>query len=54
MVVKYRLKEGYFDQLRNDLYSRDYPNVIARHVGFNKQNEFVCVSLMESIDAALD
>ena len=54
MVVKYRPKEGCFDQFRNELYSRDYPNVIARHMGFNKQNEFVCVSLMESIDAALD
>ncbi|MDC3108052.1 hypothetical protein OA416_02500 [Paracoccaceae bacterium] len=54
MVVKYRPKEGCFDQFRDELYSRDYPNVIARHMGFNKQNEFVCVSLMESIDAALD
>ncbi|MDC3090416.1 hypothetical protein OA340_00775 [Paracoccaceae bacterium] len=54
MVVKYRPKEGCFDIFRNELYSRDYPNVIARHMGFNKQNEFVCVSLMESIDAALD
>ena len=54
MVVKYRPKEGCFDEFRNELYSRDYPNVIARHMGFNKQKEFVCVSLMESIDAALD
>ena len=54
MVVKYRPKGGCFDQFRNELYSRDYPNIISRHMGFNKQNEFVCVSLMESIDAALD
>ena len=54
MVVKYRPKEGCFDQFRNELYSRDYPNVIAHHMGFNKQNEFVCVSLTESINAALD
>ena len=54
MVVKYRPKEGYFEQFRKELYGRDYPNVIARHMGFNKQNEFVCVSLMESIDATLD
>ena len=54
MVVKYRPKEGCFDQFRNELYTRDYPNVIERHMGFNEQNEFVCVSLMESIDAALD
>ena len=54
MVVKYRPKKGCFDQFRNELYARDYPNVIERHMGFNEQNEFVCVSLMESIDAALD
>ena len=54
MVVKYRPKEGCFEKFREELYGRDYPNVIARHMGFNKLNEFVCVSLMESIDAALD
>ena len=54
MVVKYRPKEGCFDEFRGELYKRDYPNCIARHMGFNEQNEFVCVSLMESVDAALD
>ena len=54
MVVKYRPKEGCFNEFRDELYKRDYPNCIARHMGFNKQKEFVCVSLIESIDAALD
>ncbi len=54
MIVKYRPKDGCFDQFRTELYSREYPNVITRHMGFNKKNEFVCVSFMESIDAALD
>ena len=54
MIVKYRPKEGCFDQFRTELYTREYPNVITRHMGFNKKNEFVCVSFMESIDAALD
>ena len=54
MIVKYRPKDGCFDQFRNELYTREYPNVITRHMGFNKKNEFVCVSFMESIDAALD
>ena len=54
MIVKYRPKDGCFDQFRTELYTREYPNVIARHMGFNKKNEFVCVSFMESIDAALD
>ena len=54
MIVKYRPKEGCFDEFRDELYKRDYPNCIARHMGFNEQNEFVCVSLMESVDAALD
>ena len=54
MIVKYRPKDGCFDQFRNELYSREYPNVITRHMGFNKKNEFVCVSFMESIDDALD
>jgi len=54
MIVKYRPKEGCFDEFRNELYKRDYPNCIARHMGFNERKEFVCVSLMESIDAALD
>ena len=36
MVVKYRPKEGCFDQFRNELYTRDYPNVIERHMGFNE------------------
>ena len=54
MIVKYRPKDGCFDQFRTELYTREYPNVITRHMGFNKKNEFVCVSFMESIDAALD
>ncbi len=54
MVVKYRPKEGCFDEFRDELYKRDYPNCIARHMGFNEQSEFVCVSLMENVDAALD
>ena len=54
MVVKYRTKEGCFDEFRTELYKRDYPNCIARHMGFNEQKEFVCVSFLESIDAALD
>ena len=54
MIVKYRPKDGCFDQFRTELYTREYPNVISRHMGFNKVNEFVCVSFMESIDAALD
>ena len=54
MIVKYRPKKGCFDEFRDELYKRDYPNCIARHMGFNEQNEFVCVSLMESVDAALD
>ena len=54
MIVKYRPKEGCFEEFRDELYKRDYPNCIARHMGFNEQNEFVCVSLMESVDAALD
>ena len=54
MVVKYRPKEGCFNEFRDELYKRDYPNCIARHMGFNKHKEFVCVSLIESIDAALD
>ena len=54
MIVKYRPKGGCFDQFRTELYTREYPNVITRHMGFNKKNEFVCVSFMESIDAALD
>ena len=53
MIVKYRPKDGCFDQFRTELYTREYPNVITRHMGFNKKNEFVCVSFMESIDAAL-
>ena len=54
MVVKYRPKKGCFNDFRNELYKRDYPNCIARHMGFNENNEFVCLSLMDSIDAALD
>ncbi len=54
MIVKYRPKDGCFDQFKTELYTREYPNVITRHMGFNKKNEFVCVSFMESIDAALD
>ena len=54
MIVKYRPKEGCFAVFRDELYKRDYPNCIARHMGFNEQKEFVCVSFMESIDAALD
>tara|TARA_X000001036_G_scaffold178686_1_gene169181 strand:- start:42 stop:998 length:957 start_codon:yes stop_codon:yes gene_type:complete len=54
MVVKYRPKEGCFEEFRDELYKRNYPNCITRHMGFNNQNEFVCVSLMESVDAALD
>ena len=54
MIVKYRPKDGCFNQFRTELYTREYPNVIARHMGFNKKKEFVCVSFMESIDAALD
>ena len=54
MIVKYRPRDGCFDQFRTELYTREYPNVITRHMGFNKKNEFVCVSFMESIDAALD
>ena len=54
MIVKYRPKDGCFDQFRTELYTREYPNVITRHMGFNKKKEFVCVSFMESIDAALD
>ena len=54
MIVKYRPKDGCFDQFRTELYTREYANVITRHMGFNKKNEFVCVSFMESIDAALD
>ncbi len=54
MIVKYRPKDGCFDQFRTELYTREYPNVITRQMGFNKKNEFVCVSFMESIDAALD
>ena len=54
MIVKYRPKKGCFGEFRDELYKRDYPNCIARHMGFNEQNEFVCVSLMESVDAALD
>ena len=42
MVVKYRPKEDAL-KFRKELYGRDYPNVIARHMGFNKQNEFVCL-----------
>ena len=54
MIVKYRPKDGCFDQFRTELYTREYANVITRHMGFNEKNEFVCVSFMESIDAALD
>ncbi len=54
MIVKYRPKEGCFNEFRDELYKRDYPNCIARHMGFNEQKEFICLSLMESIDAALD
>ncbi len=54
MIVKYRPKEDCFAVFRDELYKRDYPNCIARHMGFNEQKEFVCVSFMESIDAALD
>ncbi len=54
MVVKYRPKDNCFEDFRKELYRRDYPNVIARHMGFNKEKEFVCISFMENIDAALD
>ncbi len=54
MIVKYRPKAECFFEFRDELYKRDYPNCIARHMGFNDQKEFVCASMMESIDAALD
>ena len=54
MIVKYRPKVGCFNEFRKELYKRDYPNCITRHMGSNGRKEFVCVSLMENIDAALD
>ena len=54
MIVKYRPAAGCYNEFRDELYKRDYPNCMARHMGFNEKNEFVCLSLMESIDAALD
>ena len=42
MIVKYRPKDGCFDQFRTELYTREYPNVIARHMGFNKKKR-ICL-----------
>ena len=42
MIVKYRPKDGCFDQFRTELYTREYPNVITRHMGFNKKKR-ICL-----------
>ena len=42
MIVKYRPKDGCFEQFITELYTRGYANVITRHMGFNKKtNLFV-------------